>query len=472
MARLMLPLSARAVAVVLAVHAILLPLLYVELDKIVRETPAETFTDYVRSFTRHHADELSTGHIPMTDASLVQFLDWIMLSGDVTYARIRLGDRSLQSTIESSPPAALLPPEDFSFDADRDRVYSISASFEAGERPGKLDLGFDEGPTLERIREARQRIIAVFCAYIVVIVGFAILLARSLARPLQELRLVSQRIASGNVSENLAIKTGIQEMSELAGDLDKMRRELVGMNAQLRQKQRLETVGTLAGGIAHEFNNVLIPIILFSEAALDTLAPPHPARPMIERVLGAARRAGDVIGKILAFEGRQNPATFAAMDIAPAVEEALRLFRALCPSSVELRTRIAKDCHFVMAESTLIVQVVLNLCTNAYQALPQTGGVVEVAVANLQVAQDPPPGLTAGDYVELTVLDQGHGMDAATLERIYEPFFTTREVGQGTGLGLSAVHGIVQSLGAVVRVESNPGQGSNFRVYFPAVRPA
>src|SRR5258705_5583849 len=460
MARLTLPLSGRVVAVVIALHAVLLPLLYVELDHIVRLTHAETFTDYVRTYTRHHADELSSGHIDLSDTSLVQFLDSIMLSGDVVYAEIHEDKKVLRSSIEVGTPITALPKEDFTFDADRDRVYSISANFTNGDRPAVMHLGFDEGPTLDRIREARERILVAFGVYVIVIIALAVLLAGYLSRPLRKLRMLSRRIASGNFSENLAITSGIKEVSELADDLDTMRRELVGVNAQLRQKQRLETVGTLAGGMAHKFNNVLIPIILFSEAALDTVPAPHPSRPMIQRVLGAARRAGDVIGKILAFQGRQAPASTSPIDPGAAVDEALRLFRALCPSYVELRSQGDKDCDHVMAQTTSGVPIVLDLCTNAFQALPTSGGTVVVTLANRSVLDDSTSQAPSGRFVELAVADDGQGMDAAVMERIFEPFFTTREVGQGTGLGLSAVHGIVQSLGALMRVESKLGRGS------------
>jgi signal transduction histidine kinase len=462
------PLSGRVVAIVIALHAVILPLLYVELDHIVSLTHIETFTDYVRSYARHHADELSSRGAALSEEGRMDFLDSLMLGGDVVYARIRDGDRVVRDRIGAPGDPVPLDAEDFKFGEDGDKVYSIAASFSEGSHPAVLQLGFDERPTLARIRETRQRILAAFMVYLVVIIALAILLATHLARPLDRLRQLSRSIASGNFAENLTISTGIREVSELADDLDIMRRELLGANARLRQKQRLETVGTLAGGMAHEFNNVLVPIILFSEAALDRVPTPHPARQMIERALGAARRAGDVISKILAFEGRQRPATGERIDVAAAVEEGLRLFRALCPSSVELRSLVDPGCTGVVAETTSIVQIVMNLCTNAYQSLPQAGGTIDVKLANRTISEGSAAVAEPGDYVELTVSDNGHGIDAATLERIFEPFFTTRDVGEGTGLGLSAVHGIVTSLGGVINVESSTERGSTFRVLFPA----
>jgi signal transduction histidine kinase len=244
--------------------------------------------------------------------------------------------------------------------------------------------------------------------------------------------------------------------------------ERAALESRLLQKQRLETVGTLASGMAHEINNVLVPITLYTETALARLPENHSARPGMTRVLALSERASNIIAKVLAFGRHANLGPTGPIMIAPAVEEGVRTFDALRPPNVELHTRVDADCGMVIAESTAVVQVVMNLCSNACQALPPAGGSIEVKLHATDIdAAENPDGLPPGRYVELEVSDSGCGMDEATQAQIFDPFFTTRDVGKGTGLGLSVVHGIVRSLGGQVRVRSTPGRGSSFRVLLP-----
>jgi signal transduction histidine kinase len=230
------------------------------------------------------------------------------------------------------------------------------------------------------------------------------------------------------------------------------------LQKQLRQKQRLETVGTLAGGVAHEFNNVLVPITLFTDMALQDLPENSPARPDLERVLGAARRAKDVVRKILTFSRELGDSTLTAVDMRAVIADGLNLLKALGPPSIEIHTEIADSVPALRADATLALHMVVNLCTNAFQAMQGSNGVLTIGLR-----------LAAHDRIEFWVSDTGHGMTPSTVERIFEPFFTTRSVGQGTGLGLSVVHGIVGSFGGMIRVESEPGKGSTFRVFFPVL---
>ena len=262
-----------------------------------------------------------------------------------------------------------------------------------------------------------------------------------------------------------------------------MRRELVGVNdrleqkikekeisearrdelqKQLRHRQRLETVGTLAGGIAHEFNNVLVPIILFTDTALQDLPPGSASRSDLERVLAAARRAKNVVQKILTFSHVLGDAALAPIDLRTVVSESIVLFSALAPSSIEIRTEIAEKLPLVRADATLAGDIVMNLCTNAYQAMQRRKGVLTVGLRSSCARRAG----AAAPSVELWVSDTGHGMDQATVDRIFEPFFTTRAVGQGTGLGLSVVHGIVEIFGASITVETALGVGTTFRIFF------
>jgi signal transduction histidine kinase len=266
-----------------------------------------------------------------------------------------------------------------------------------------------------------------------------------------------------------------------------MRHELVGVNhrlqakikekevsdvrreelqKQLRHRQRLETIGTLAGGIAHEINNVLVPIILYTDAALQDLPPTIPPRANLERVLAAARRAKDVVKRILTFSRELGDVHLALIDLRSVVAEGLHLFSVLAPPSIGIRTEIDEPIPLVKADAALAAHLVMNLCTNAYQAMQGAAGTLTLGLRYREFSED---GATPQPRVEFWVSDTGHGMDPSTVERIFEPFFTTRSVGQGAGLGLSVVHGIVESFGASIAVESKIGSGTTFRIFFPAV---
>jgi signal transduction histidine kinase len=227
-------------------------------------------------------------------------------------------------------------------------------------------------------------------------------------------------------------------------------------------------VGTLAGGIAHEFNNVLVPIILFTETALQDLPEGSLSHSDLQRVLASARRAKKIVQKILTFSHVLGDTALESTDLRNVVTESLGLFAALAPPSIDIRTEIEDPLPPVRADATLAIDLILNLCTNSMQAMTGAQGrlTVGLRLARPQPDSAGPPSAGAAPTVELSVTDTGHGMDQATIERIFEPFFTTRAVGQGTGLGLSVVHGIVESFGATMKVESAPGAGTTFRIFF------
>ncbi|HYD53801.1 MAG TPA: ATP-binding protein [Gemmatimonadaceae bacterium] len=239
------------------------------------------------------------------------------------------------------------------------------------------------------------------------------------------------------------------------------------LEAQLRQAQKLETIGTLAGGIAHDFNNILTPIIGHVELALGEPGA-HAVRDDLLEVRRASMRAKELVSQILLFS-RRDDASFGPMELAPVVRESLKLLRATLPATIEIRSTIGDDVEPVLGDPTQLHQVLMNLCTNAYHAMREHGGVLEV---RLEMAGDHDLATSAGHAVRLTVVDTGVGMDAATLERLYEPFFTTKPAGEGTGLGMSIVHGIVTRHRGAIMVSSAPGAGTTFEVALPAVRRA
>jgi nitrogen-specific signal transduction histidine kinase len=241
--------------------------------------------------------------------------------------------------------------------------------------------------------------------------------------------------------------------------------------AQLRQSQKMETVGTLAGGIAHDFNNILSPILGFSELALTALPQGHPVRSDIEQVMKAARRARDLVKQILIFSRRSDQVK-RPVQLHLVVNEALGLLRSMLPSNVEISQNVENQGDTVLADASQMHQVVMNLGVNALHAMRETGGVLRIELARTKLGAKRLKGtsvLQPGPWVVLSVIDEGEGMDEATLGRVFEPFFTTKRAGEGTGLGLSVVHGIVHSHGGALEVISQPNQGATFRVYLPAI---
>ena len=243
------------------------------------------------------------------------------------------------------------------------------------------------------------------------------------------------------------------------------------LEEQLRNAQKIEAIGTLAAGIAHDFNNIIGTISGNTALARDDVGPGHKALESLDEIYKASQRARHLVHQILTFS-REQPQQLANQPLRPLIEEAIRLLRATLPAGVDVATALAGSTARVLADATQVQQVLLNLGTNAWHALPERFGRVEVELQDVMLDADAVrdlPDLKPGAHARLRVSDNGKGMDAATLKRIFEPFFTTKPVGQGTGLGLAAVHGIVKTHHGAISVESAPGKGSTFSVYFPIV---
>jgi PAS domain S-box-containing protein len=241
------------------------------------------------------------------------------------------------------------------------------------------------------------------------------------------------------------------------------------LEARVRQVQKMESIGTLAGGIAHDFNNILTGILMNVDLAKEDLPPEHPVRESLDEIALAGRRAADLVGQILTFS-RQREQERAPLHLQSVVAEALKLLRASLPSSIEIRTRAPRDRAMILADASCIHQIVMNLGTNAAHAMALHGGVLDVALETVTIdaaEASTRPDLREGRYVRLAIADTGQGMDRATIDRIFEPFFTTKPPGEGTGLGLSVVHGIVRSHDGVIAVTSVPGRGTTFQIHFP-----
>jgi two-component system cell cycle sensor histidine kinase/response regulator CckA len=260
----------------------------------------------------------------------------------------------------------------------------------------------------------------------------------------------------------LVIDGAVDRIIWIAADVSARR----SLEAQLRQSQKLEAIGLLAGGVAHDFNNLLGIIMGFSEASVRKLPPGHPVAEQLEEVISAARRGGELTRKLLAFSRKQvmQPT---AIDLHAVVGSLTKLVHRVLGEDVDLRIERESDPLVVRADSVQLEQVLLNLCTNARQAMPDGGRLtLRVSRATLDAAfARQNPWSRGGRFAEITVSDTGIGMDEATRARLFEPFFTTKV--DGTGLGLATAYGIVQQHGGFMGVETVPGEGSTFRVFLP-----
>ena len=247
--------------------------------------------------------------------------------------------------------------------------------------------------------------------------------------------------------------------------------EELEIRSHLNQAQKMEALGSLAGGIAHDFNNVLFAITGNTELAKIAAPAGSKLNRQLDQVLGAARRAAELVKHILTFS-RERELEKKPLLIGPIVNESLSFLRASITQNIEIRRNISGGLHTVNADPTQIHQVIMNLVTNAYHAMKDTGGTLDVSLEEVELTPDfvnTRPGMLPGTHQRLRVSDTGYGMSQLTLRRIFDPYFTTKELGQGTGLGLSVVDGIVREHGGAISVRSVPDRGTTFEVYFPVI---
>jgi len=245
----------------------------------------------------------------------------------------------------------------------------------------------------------------------------------------------------------------------------------IALERQINQAMKMEAIGTLAGGIAHDFNNILAVILGYAEIVNLQLSPDHIARKDIARIIEAGHRARKLVRQILTY-CRQEEEELHPVRLQSIIKETLAMLRSTLPTTIELRQNIDEACSPVLADPTRIQQIILNLCTNAKQAMEGEQGILSISLQEIGNREQPslvdPDAPADSRWVLLTVKDTGCGMDRRICDRIFDPFFTTKEQGQGTGLGLSVVQGIVMSHGGTIHVETEPGKGTTFCVSLPA----
>jgi two-component system, cell cycle sensor histidine kinase and response regulator CckA len=243
------------------------------------------------------------------------------------------------------------------------------------------------------------------------------------------------------------------------------------LREQLLQAQKMQALGTLAGGIAHDFNNILFAMMGFAELALDEIPQGTTIHSNLNQILVAGRRAKDLVRQILTFS-RQTDEVKRPVQIAPIVKETLKFLRASLPTTVEIRHAIDPQLGTILARPTQIHQILMNLCTNAAHAMREKGGRLTVTLNQVELDSEPSPqltGISPGRYLKLTVSDTGHGMSQEIADRIFEPYFTTKRAGEGTGLGLAVVHGIVESHEGRIEMQTRAKRGTTFSVYLPVI---
>ncbi|MCP4347793.1 MAG: response regulator [Desulfobacterales bacterium] len=267
-------------------------------------------------------------------------------------------------------------------------------------------------------------------------------------------------------------KGKIYRVTGIAEDITDMKQaveEKMKVEDQLRHAQKMEAIGVLAGGIAHDFNNILFPLIGFAEMSQEELPEDSPAHEFLKEVLDGANRAKELVRQILTFSRRQDKQEIEPVKVQLILKEVFKLLKSTLPTTIEIRQSIDNDCGMVLADPTHIHQIIMNLVTNAYHAMQKTCGLLEITLKQVdsEYRDIKDLDLKSRQYACLTVADTGVGMDKSVLGKIFDPYFTTKEKGRGTGLGLSVVSGIVRSCRGEITVDSTPGKGSVFNVYLP-----
>ncbi len=263
--------------------------------------------------------------------------------------------------------------------------------------------------------------------------------------------------SSGKIINFIAVKRDVTQEAELS--------------RRLHQTQKMESIGTLAGGIAHDFNNILSAILGYTELVISDLPEESDKRKDLDQVLAAANRATDLVHQILTFS-RKSDLQLISLRVQSIIRDSIKFLRPSIPTTIEIKQNIDPECGNVMADPTLIHQVVMNLCTNAYHAMRLSGGILSITLQSTRLSGKDLTdkiNLKAGNYLKLEVSDTGTGIPEDVRHKIFEPYFTTKKKGEGTGLGLAVVHGIIKSIGGEISVNSQLGKGTIFHVYLPEV---
>lgn len=357
------------------------------------------------------------------------------------------------------------------------KIFNVMfVPFSDRQWPWLIGVYLPEDDYLGEIKANRMFNIFVTIAISIMTTFIALIMARGIIKPMADLEHESRAIRNHEFDSLNEVNSLYKEIQDTADSFACMKESLISyeqekakLEKQVRHSQKMEAIGTLAGGVAHDFNNILYPILGYTEMALDEISEGSPARENLNEIMTAAQRARKLVEQILTFSRLDHQGRI-PLKIHRAVKEALNLLRATLPATIEVLQRIDENCGPVLADPTQIQQVVMNLCTNAFHAMQDHGGTLIVGLEEIQIASEDLPGSQEPvTYVKLTVADTGYGMSKDVLERIFEPYFTTKKVGEGTGMGLAVVHGIIKGYDGDIQVYSEPGNGTTFNVYLPRI---
>ncbi|THB77038.1 MAG: sensor histidine kinase [Desulfobulbaceae bacterium] len=332
---------------------------------------------------------------------------------------------------------------------------------------------------IDRTAQAQQQMfIMVALVGGVIMIGASYVLKNVLSDRISQLVDGAESVASGDLSTRLEygpeqdqLQRLVNAFNKMANSLESREQEIVQHQQKLARVQKMESVGKLAGGVAHEFNNILAIILGNNELVKMELPKSSPLREQVEDIQFAGVRAKEVIQQLVTFS-RQDDLTQDLVDIREVILKSVKLIRSTTPSNIKITHKLADNIFQIKANETQINQLLINICNNATDALPHLGGEISIGLSNEMILENFPgeiQELSPGNYVKLTVGDNGTGMEPEVLSRMFEPYFTTKEIGKGTGIGLAVVHGIVQQHQGVISAQSEIGKGTTVFVYFPAV---
>ena len=342
---------------------------------------------------------------------------------------------------------------------------------------GFICITIDKAILNKSLDDLLAKSILIGIIFLIIGSAFIYILARGITKPLNRLTKSVNILGESGIVKKVPVETEDEigklamAFNDMSESLKKREEEKHFLEEHLRHSQKMEAIGTLAGGIAHDFNNILAAIMGFTELASLNGLDSDSLKSYLDEILKASNRAKDLIKQILIFS-RQTKKERKPIKIELIVKEALKMMRASLPTTIEIHQNIKTGLAPILSEPTEIHRVLMNLCSNAAHAMQEKGGVLEVTLSDVDVdiktaAQN--LDLHPGRYQMLTISDTGHGIDSFVIERIFDPFFTTKKHGQGTGMGLAVTHGIVKSCGGAITVNSEPGKGTTFKVFFPTI---
>ena len=361
--------------------------------------------------------------------------------------------------------------------ADASDILHEMGSFKTARLIGFISVSLDKTSFADRKRTLIIKSGVIGFLFWISGTLFIFLVVKKMTYPLRELTRAVKRLGNEKEVPSISVSS-TDEVGKLAAAFNSLTEKLAKrekeknlLEEQLRHAQKIEAVGTLAGGIAHDFNNILTIMMGYAELSLHGNPDANRLQTNMNEILGAGERARDLINQILTFS-RQGEQQRKPIRLRPIVKEVIKMLRASLPTTIEIRHRIDGARATVMSDPTQIHQVLMNLCTNAGHAMRQNGGTLTIELTDIEMTSETTArqlGMKAGLFQRLTVSDTGEGMPPEIKNRIFEPFYTTKGPGQGTGMGLAVLHGIVKSHGGAIQVDSEPGSGTTFHVFLPAL---